>query len=137
MKAHQRIIRENAPPEPEEDAKRALAQDFTHAAVREIDYATAKELILRYEWLRSMGSTRWSFAAYFGQFVGGVCCFGMTGGSRVAESVAGIENANRVCTLVRGCCLPRTPSGSASYLIRRACRMMAEGFPNQKDKNDW
>ena len=128
MKSYQRIIRETAPPEPDEDVKRALAQDFTHATVREIDYATAKQLVMRYEWLHSMGSTRWSFGIFWGDYLGGVCCYGATAGTRVAESIAGIENADRVCTLVRGCCLPWTPSGSASYLICRACRMMAEQY---------
>lgn len=128
MKAYQRIIRENAPSEPAEEIKRALAQDFTHATVREVDYATAKEIILRYEWLRSMGSTRWAFAVYFGEYIGGVCCYGSTAGTRVAESIAGIRNADRVCTLVRGACLPWTPTGTASFLISRACRMMADKY---------
>jgi len=131
MKAYQRLIRETAAPEPDENIKRELAQDFTRASVRQVDYATAKELILRYEWLRTMGSTRWIFGIFFGEHLGGVCCFGSTVGTRVAESIAGIENADRVCTLVRGCCLPWTPTGSASYLISRACRMMADKY----DKN--
>jgi hypothetical protein len=128
MKAYQRTIRETAVPEPDEVIKRELAKDFSHASVREVDYATAKELILRYEWLRSMGSTRWSFGIFFGEHLGGVCCYGSTVGTRVPESIAGIENAERVCTLVRGCCLPWTPTGSASYLISRACRMIADKY---------
>lgn len=128
MKAYQRIIRENAPPEPDEDVKRELAKDFSQASIREVDFVTAKEIILRFEWLRSMGSTRWSFAVYFGGYIGGVCCFGATAGTRVAESIAGIRNADRVCTLVRGACLPWTPTGTASYLISRACREMADKY---------
>jgi hypothetical protein len=128
MKAYQRFIRESAPPEPDEDIKRELAKDFTHASVREVDYATAKEIILRYEWLRSMGSTRWAFAVYFGGFIGGVSCYGSTMGTHAHESIAGIENADRVCTLVRGACLPWTPTGTASYLISRACRMMSDKY---------
>lgn len=128
MKCHQRIIRETAPPEPDEEIKRELARDFTHASVREVDYATAKELIVRYEWLRSMGSARWCFALYFGEFIGGVCCFGSTVGTRTFESIAGIENAPHVCTLVRGCCLPWTPVYSASYLISEACDQMSKKY---------
>jgi hypothetical protein len=128
MKAYQRVIRENAPPESDEEIKRAIAKDFSKASVREVDYATAKELILRYEWLRSMGSTRWSFGIFFGEHLGGICCYGTTAGNRVAESIAGIRNAHCVCTLVRGACLPWTSTGTASYLISHACRMMAEKY---------
>lgn len=128
MKAYQRIIRETAPPEQDEGVKRELAKDFTRASVREIDYATAKPLVMRYEWLRSMGSARWCFGLYVGEHLGGVCCFGATAGTRVAESVAGSENAHTVCTLVRGCCFPWTPKNSASYLISEACKQMSKNY---------
>ncbi|WP_109486270.1 hypothetical protein [Occallatibacter savannae] len=126
MKCHQREIRESAPPEPDEDIKRALAQDFAHACVREITHEQARPLILKYEWLRSMGSGRKWFGLFFGEHLGGCEGFGATGGTRVWESVAGVEHADRVCELVRGTCLPWTPKNSASWLIRRACEQMAE-----------
>ncbi len=60
MKCHQRLIRESSPPEPDEDIKRELAKDLTHASVREIDYATAKPVILKHEsfklWVLHAGS---------------------------------------------------------------------------------
>ena len=66
MKCHQRIIRETSVPEPDEEIKRALAQDFSNASVREIDYETAKPLVMQFEWLHSMGSGRWFWGLYFG-----------------------------------------------------------------------
>ena len=128
MKCHQRKIREEAPPEPDEEIKRALAQDFTHASVREIDYATAKPLVMQYEWLRSMGSGRWFWGLYFEEHLAGIEVFGTSAGTRVAESVAGIENANRVCELVRGLCLPWSHPHSASWFIPHACKLMVERY---------
>ena len=58
----------------------------------------------------------------------GVEGFGATSGTRVAESVAGIENANRVCELVRGLCLPWAHPHSASWFIPKACRLMADKY---------
>jgi hypothetical protein len=126
MKAYQRLIRESVPPEPDEDIKRELAKDFTHATVREIPYALAKPIVVQHEWLHSMGSARWCWGLFFGEHLGGIEAFGSTVGTHTFESIAGIENAHLVCTLVRGCCLPWTPTGSASYLISRACREMAK-----------
>ena len=128
VKAYQRIIREQAPPEPDEVVKRELARSFDHASVRETDYETAKPLILQYEWLGTMGSARKWVALYFGDDIAGVARSGATSGTRTAESVAGVENANRVCTLVRGCCLPWAHPNSASWFIPQACEMMAEKY---------
>jgi hypothetical protein len=126
MKCYQRVIRESALPEPDEEIKRELAQDFSHATVREIPYALAKPLVMQHEWLHSMGSARWCWGLFFGEHLGGVEGFGSTVGTHTFESIAGIENAPLVCTLVRGCCLPWTPKGSASYLVSRACQGMAK-----------
>ena len=128
MKCHQRIIRETSVPEPDEEIKRALAQDFSNASVREIDYETAMPLVMQFEWLHSMGSGRWFWGLYFGEHLAGVEVFGTSAGTRVAESVAGIENANRVCELVRGLCLPWAHRYSASWFIPQACKLMAEKY---------
>ncbi len=127
MICHQYLIRAQAAPEPNEDVKRELARDFSRASVREIDYETAQPLVMRYEWLQTM-SGRWFVGLYFGEFLAGVEAFGFTAGTRVAESVAGIENAHRVCELVRGLCLPWAHPHSASWFIPRACRLMAEKY---------
>lgn len=57
MKAYQRIIRETMAltPEPDEEEKREAAASFKNASVREISYAEASTIILRYEWLQTWG----------------------------------------------------------------------------------
>jgi hypothetical protein len=130
-KAHQRLIKEQAAltPEPDEHRKRELASSFANAVVRKIDYATAKTVILKYEWLKNFGTTEFSFGLYFGKYLAGVVCFGRTAGSNVTSSVAGGPNAQKAITLCRGACVHWAHEHSASYLISAACRLMvAKGY---------
>jgi len=142
-KAYQRKIREAQAklPDPLLAEKQALAMSFSNASVREIDYQTAKALIVQCEWLGNMGQTDYSFGLYFGEHLAGVECFGRTAGTKTAESVCGPAYAHMVRTLCRGGCAPwadpprmdskgRVHTGAAaSFLITHACRLMAEkGF---------
>jgi hypothetical protein len=128
-KAHQRIVRERVAllPESNLDEKQRLAADFKNANVREISYDEARKVILQYEYLGNMGTTKFSYGLYFGEHLAGVECFGVTGGANVDESVCGPEHADQVITLVRGACAGLwAHRNSASYLITRACREMTK-----------
>jgi hypothetical protein len=143
MKCHQRIIREAAAanPEPDEHLKKEAAASLANASVREIPNSLAKAVLIKYEWLKNMGQTRWSIGLIFKhpvtgvEYLGGVACFGSTAGSNVAASICGKEHAHEACTLVRGTCLPwadrkveshnKVHTGAAaSFLINRACDLM-------------
>jgi hypothetical protein len=150
MKAHQRIIRETMAltPAPDEAEKREAAASFKNASVREISYAEASTIILRYEWLQNMGSANGHcFGLFFrhpvteAEYLAGACCFGSTGGTESHASVCGKEYAHLVRTLTRGACVHwadcdrisrdgRVHTGAAaSYLISHACKAMAKrGF---------
>lgn len=139
-KAFQRVIRERMAeqPDPLLAEKTALAADFKNATVREISLAEARNLIVANEWLGNLGSVEHAWGLFFGKFLAGVVCFGSTAGTKVRSSVCGAEHADKVVTLVRGCCLPfadpirissdgRTHGGSAaSFLISAACRQMVK-----------
>jgi hypothetical protein len=143
MKAHQRLIREAKAltPEPNEDLKREAARSFENARVGEISREEAESVIMEYEWLQNMGSSRFYYGLFFGPFLGGVTCFGATGGSNSHASLCGEQYSHRVVTLTRGACVhwadpPRISSdgrihggAAASYLISNACKAMAQrGF---------
>jgi hypothetical protein len=131
QKSHQRLIRERHALEfdPLLEEKQQLTQSFSNASVREVDRRTAQPLILKFEWLRSMGCTEYQFGLYFGEFLAGVVCFGRTAGTRTTLSVCGKDYAHRVKVLNRGACVHWAHPHSASFLISKACRMMAEkGF---------
>lgn len=122
MIAHQRLIREaqqaqNADGNP-------VPKDFSTAQVREISHAEAKTIILKYEWLGTMGMTRRCFGLFFDGELAGVECFGATAGTGVPY-LCGTEHADRVMTLCRGACVHWAHPHSASYLISRACKLLA------------
>jgi hypothetical protein len=131
QKAHQRLIRERHALEsdPLIDEKKALAASLKNAVVREIDRKTAKTIILKYEWLKTMGTTDFQFGLYFGNYLAGAVCFGRTAGTRTAASICGLEYAPLVKTLNRGACVHWAHKHSASFLDSLACRMMVKkGF---------
>jgi hypothetical protein len=143
MKAHQRLIREMKAliPEPDEHLKREAARSFADAHVIEISRAEAESVILEYEWVQNVGSSRHYYGLFFGPYLAGVTCFGITAGTNAHASVCGKKYAHVVRTLTRGACVhwadpPRISSdgrvhngGAASYLISRACKQMSErGF---------
>lgn len=131
MKSHQRIIRERhaLEPDPLLAEKLLLARSFDSASVREIPNTDAKRVIEKYEWLGNMGCTDYSFGLYFGEYLAGVECFGRTAGTKTAASVCGEQYEHMVKVLCRGACMHWAHPHSASYLIPRACELMAEkGF---------
>jgi hypothetical protein len=139
-KALQHLMRQRRGkfPDPLLEEKKKLAADFKNATVKQIPYNTAKNVILANEYLGTMpGGVTNSFGLYFGRHLGSVVCFGSVGGTKVAESVCGPENKDKVAVLVRGATESwadpvrksgdgKTHAGSAaSFLIARACDMMA------------
>jgi hypothetical protein len=127
MIAHQRLIREHHAKEhdPLLAERVALARSFENATVKEISKAEAKTIILRYEWIGNMGVTDYAFGLYFGEHLAGVACFGRTAGTRTAMSICGEDYAHVVKVLNRGACVHWAHPHSASYLIPRACNLMA------------
>jgi len=148
MKCHQRKIREMEAlkPEPDEHLKREAAASFKNAFVREIARKQAATIISRFEWLKNLGAARWYMGLWFRhpvtgvEYLGGVACFGDTGGTNVYAAICGEEWKRRAITLVRGACVAwadhdvrkadKVHTGAAaSFLINRACRLMVEkGF---------
>src|SRR5579872_889113 len=127
-KAFQRVIRERMAeqPDPLLAEKQALAADFKNAVVREIALADARNLIVANEWLGNLGSAEHAWGLFFGDYLAGVVCFGSTAGTKVRSSVCGKEHADKVVTLVRGCCEHWAHPHSASYLITQACKLMVK-----------
>jgi len=135
---HQRKIRNEkaSKPLPDEHHRRAAASSYDNAVVCEITRDEAKSVILDYEWLGNMGTSQYFVGLFFGWYLAGVACFGSTAGSQVPQSICGTEHADKVVTLVRGACVhwaDRTigehTGAAASYLINRACDLLAKKTP--------
>lgn len=121
MKAWQRKIREKmAKKEPRDVAT------LDTAVVRPVSYAEAASVILKYEWLGNMGTTAKAFGLFIKEELAGVVCFGRTNGTNVITSVAGEQWKDNVIILCRGACVHWAPPHAASFLINKACNLMAD-----------
>jgi hypothetical protein len=120
MKAYQRKIRDK---EAKRDPRPVVGLE--NAIVVEISYEKAKSIILKFEWLRTMGTTERSYGLILNGELAGVVCFGKTGGTDTAKSVCGESWAQYVVTLCRGACCHWAHRHAASHLISRACKLMA------------
>lgn len=95
------------------------------SSVKEINYATAQEIIKKYEWLENMGTTEIAFGLVCSNVVVGAACFGRTGGTNSAAAVFGPKYTDKVMTLCRGACVHYAHEHSASHLISKSCKIMA------------
>ncbi len=122
MKAHQRRLREryskNGEATPETDLS------VRRARVHPISYSFAKSIIFRYEWLGTMASTEYHYGIFFGEYCGGVTCYGR-------NAIAGISFHRKfnllredVIILARGACVHWAPKNTNSRLIARSLRMV-------------
>ena len=96
------------------------------AKVRECDIRTAKNIILKYEWLGTMPpGTRFCTGLFFDNWAcGGVAVFGSGAGVNT-KYMLGVQDAE-IAYLARGACSHWTPQGSASKLIGHTLRLLAK-----------
>jgi hypothetical protein len=121
MKSWQRQIRDK---EAAQSPRKTVG--LATAEVREISYEAAKSVILKYQWLCSMGTTEQAYGLYLRGELAGVVCFGKTAGTRTLASVCGQRWAKHATVLCRGACVHWAHKHSASHLISTACNLMAQ-----------
>jgi hypothetical protein len=121
-KAHQRVIREQqAAREP-----RPQIASLAGCWVEPITRSDAETIILKYEWLGTMGR---GVATYGLRGQGGVllgaAVFGWPS-SVQSRDICGRENRTKAICLERGACVHYAPKNAASYLISHAVRQAAQ-----------
>jgi hypothetical protein len=145
MKAHQRVIRERlAETEASEGLFGAywegIDRSISNGVVREVSQETAKNLILRYEWLGSMPAFVWHcFGIFYDEVLAGVIVYGpeysenlgaaaREGGfpTRADWSKYGYEG--KMILLSRGACVHWAHPHSASKLIRRSMALLPDKY---------
>ncbi len=119
VKAHQRIIRERA----EILEPRAPLPTLDGCSVQQVTRETARPIILRYEWLGTMGRARawYGLHAPDGEVLG-VVGFGHGIGA-ASRNLCGPESRELTICLERGACVHYAPRNAGSFLIARACRL--------------
>ena len=117
--AHQYLIRQRAALADPRDPLPNLAG----CVVRACDKATAKRIILKYEWLGTLGRSFACYALYSASSeVLGVVSFG-PGPGDAARNVCGTEYRDVAVCLERGACVHFAPKNAGSYLIRHAVKL--------------
>ena len=95
-----------------------------NAIVRPITREMAKQIILKYEWLGTLGGNPTRFyGIFFGSFCAGVTCWAVGGWSMPAISKMLGVGGNEISYLCRGACTHWAPKGTNSKLISVSSRM--------------
>ena len=120
-KAHQRVIRER---EAATDEREQLP-NLRGCSVRPITRAEAKEVILRYEWLGTMGRAvaTYGLVSACGDVIG-AAVFGWPGAVQ-SRDICGRQHREQAVCLERGACAHYAPPNGASFLIANAVRQAA------------
>lgn len=122
IKAHQRIIRER------EAAAEPIPQMESMAGcyVEEISRHEAETIILRYEWLGTLGRAvaTYGLRSSDGTLLG-TAVFGWPAAVQ-SRDICGKEYRELAICLERGACVHYAPSNAASFLISRAVSMAAK-----------
>ena len=95
------------------------------ARVERVSRSIARNIILRYEWLGTMGSSGVFYGIMFGSHCAGVCCLALKGSGTAGPTVArkfGVAQ-ERLVTLARGACVHWAPKGANSKLVSWTCRL--------------
>jgi len=105
-----------------ESEPRNQIENLHGAKVVSISKMEASKIILKYEWLGTLGAGTSAFYGliYNGELLGAVC-FGL-GGSHEARNICGPKHVPKAACLMRGACVPWAPKNAASFLISHATR---------------
>ena len=127
-KAHQRKIRERyAEREPGpvlSSLSGAIVVDANDKRAGSFGPALAQDIILKYEWLGSLGlMTKNTYVLMLGGDMLGVVSFGR-GTGEASQNICGKPFDGLAICLERGACVHYAPKNSASFLIRRATKLM-------------
>lgn len=119
VKSHQRLIREElAAADPFQQPFRDLA-DFV---VLPISKEMAKTIILKYEWLGTMGRAYASYGLFKGDELLGAINFGVPS-SHESRNICGNTLSLKSICLERGACSHLAPPNAASFFISRAVKL--------------
>jgi hypothetical protein len=108
---------EGTPPVPHLDVKRAQ--------VRPVSRRMAEQVILKYEWLGTLGNTQLYFGIFFGDYCAGVTCIGTTaGGANVNAHMEWGVKRGEMAYLARGANVHWSPVGANSKLVSWTCKLL-------------
>lgn len=90
--------------------------------IRQIDYRTAMDMIVREHYLHRKAPCSVAFGLFLGEKLKGVVCYGTPSSAPLRSGIAGIENANNVIELTRLWVCDSVPKNGESFLIGRTIK---------------
>lgn len=100
--------------------------DLKKARVRPVDRKTAERIILKYEWLGTLGTgAHHHYGIFFGPYCAGVCSFSPQYAVAVFLKTFSLKGSE-LAYLSRGACVHWAPPNTNSKLISWSCRLHAQ-----------
>lgn len=101
-------------------------EEMKKCEVKLITFKEAQEFILDFEWLGTMGTTKFSYGVYTNDRLTAVYCFGLTAGTAALSQVFGEVNKKRGLVLVRGACAPWSHKHMSSFGMGKVLPILHE-----------
>lgn len=108
-----RIAKEEKPPQ---------IENIREYSIKKISYLEAKDFIIKYEWLKNMGTSKICYGIYFSGFLGGVVCFGPLVAPTKYVDLFGKDFSKSIIQLTRGASTFWTPRWCSSKLISKSLK---------------
>lgn len=121
-KCFQRQLRELK----DDGSKKITLEELHNSKMIEIPFSVAQQFILEYEWLGTMGVTKFSFGLYANSKLCAVYCFGLTAGTKTLSEPFGEEHKHEGIVLVRGACAPFAHPHTSSFGIGKAKELLRQ-----------
>lgn len=100
--------------------------NIKRAIIRPVSRKLAEQIILKYEWLGTMGAgSNYFYGIFFESYCAGVVCFGVgSGGANVNAHMEFRIRRDELAYLARGANVHWSPKGANSKLVSWACRLL-------------
>jgi hypothetical protein len=113
-----------------EAAKRLPLPNFTNKAVEinSISYSLAKEFILQYEWLGTMGSAKYCYGLFIDGHLAGVVCYTTPVSPNGYRTLLGLKKTDVIFQLGRGASSHWAPKWVPSKLIANTLKRVGSDY---------
>lgn len=98
--------------------------DLNKFEIKPINYKSAKEFIMEYEWVGNMGTSKYCFGLLFNNILASVVCYGPSVAPSKYSKTFGLENVNHLLQLCRGASTYWAPKWAPSKLITQSLKQL-------------
>lgn len=103
-------------------------ENASEVQINEIDYHIAKDFIIRYEWLRNMGTSKYSYGLFIKNTLVAVVCYGPLVAPTHYINMIGPSYSKSIMQLCRGASTFSCPKWGPSKLISTSLKLLCNKF---------